>query len=67
MNEFFFYFGRISHVAAKEGHMLDVLSYIHIEKRTPVGPILLNVSYLNFEFTESLMRLVSNLSRPFLA
>lgn len=34
--------GRISHVAAKEGHMLDVLSYIHIEKRTPVGPILLN-------------------------
>jgi len=34
--------GRISHVAAKQGHMLDVLSYIHIDKRTPVGPILLN-------------------------
>jgi len=34
--------GRISHVAAKEGHMLDILSYIHVEKLTPVGPIMLN-------------------------
>jgi len=34
--------GRLSHVAGREGHMLDMLSYVHIEKRTPVMPILLN-------------------------
>ena len=36
---------RISQAAGKEGHMVGVLSYIHIEKRTPIGPILLNVLY----------------------
>uniref|UniRef100_A0A0P5JBS7 b(0,+)-type amino acid transporter 1 n=1 Tax=Daphnia magna TaxID=35525 RepID=A0A0P5JBS7_9CRUS len=34
--------GRISHVAGREGHAPDFLSYIHIEKKTPVAPILLN-------------------------
>jgi L-type amino acid transporter 9 len=34
---------RISHVAGREGHAPDFLSYIHIEKKTPVAPILLNV------------------------
>ncbi|XP_046455900.1 b(0,+)-type amino acid transporter 1-like isoform X1 [Daphnia pulex] len=33
--------GRISHVAGREGHAPDFLSYIHIEKKTPVTPVLL--------------------------
>ncbi|XP_032796404.2 b(0,+)-type amino acid transporter 1 [Daphnia magna] len=33
--------GRISHVAGREGHAPDFLSYIHIEKKTPIAPILL--------------------------
>ena len=37
---------RISQVAGREGHMAGLLSYIHIEKRTPIGPVLLNVLLL---------------------
>ena len=30
-------------MAAREGQMIDLLSYVQIYKRTPVAPILLNV------------------------
>ncbi|KAI9553472.1 hypothetical protein GHT06_021382 [Daphnia sinensis] len=33
--------GRVSHVVGREGQSPDFLSYIHIEKKTPVAPTLL--------------------------
>jgi len=41
---------RISHVAGREGHLLDLHSYVHIEKRTPVAPILIN-SFIGIMYT----------------
>lgn len=38
---------RISHVAGREGHAPDFLSYIHIEKKTPVTPVLLTVKTIH--------------------
>ena len=38
-------YSRISHVAGREGHAPDFLSYVHIEKKTPIAPILLNVRH----------------------
>lgn len=39
---------RITHKAGKEGHFPQAFSYIHIEKKTPVFPILFNVGKHNF-------------------
>ncbi|XP_032796400.2 b(0,+)-type amino acid transporter 1 isoform X2 [Daphnia magna] len=36
--------GRVSHVVGREGQSPDFLSYIHIEKKTPVAPTLLTVN-----------------------
>jgi len=33
---------RISHVAGREGHLLDLHSFVHVERRTPISPILIN-------------------------
>ena len=36
--------GRISYCAARDGHLVDVLSYVHAFRLTPTIAILLNVS-----------------------
>ena len=62
MNTFICILSRISHVAGREGHAPDFLSYIHIERLTPVAPILLNVriskirNYLNRLIFYNLLR-----------
>lgn len=38
---------RVSHVVGREGQSPDFLSYIHIEKKTPVAPTLLTVNLDN--------------------
>jgi len=38
--------GRISHVAAKEGHFSLVLAMIHVKRFTPTPSVILNVSLL---------------------
>lgn len=37
-------FSRISYVSGREGHMVDVMSYVHAIRLTPVVAILVNVS-----------------------
>ena len=36
--------GRLCYVASREGHLMNVLSFVHKEKLTPAPALLLNVS-----------------------
>lgn len=37
---------RITFASGREGHMVDVLSYIHVDKRTPIPALLFFVALL---------------------
>ena len=37
---------RLCYVASKEGHMLEVLSYIHVRRFTPASAVILQVSFI---------------------
>ena len=50
--------GRISHVAAKEGHFSTVLAMIHVKRFTPVPSVILNVSCLLLNFKNCIASLV---------
>jgi len=39
-------FDRVSYVAARDGHLVDVLSYVQVNRLTPFVAILLNVGKL---------------------
>merc|ERR1719423_367282 len=36
--------GRLCFVAAREGHMVDVLSYVHVKKKTPSMALIFNAA-----------------------
>ena len=36
---------RVCYAAAREGHIVDILSFVHISKKTPSPGVIFNVSY----------------------
>jgi L-type amino acid transporter 9 len=46
--------GRLCYVASREGHLVDVLSFVHKDNLTPAPALLFNVSQSLTVFLESL-------------
>ena len=51
--------GRLCYVASREGHLMNVLSFVHKDKLTPAPALLLNVS--NVKIIDDKSKPISNM------
>lgn len=58
---FFFYkLRRLCFAASREGHLLDILSYVHVRRLTPAPGLIFHVSVSNKQPTQTIEPLIIN-------